>query len=460
MQTIYESRESSSPITTRAVAAGLQGKYSRAYEFDFVTKTLLKIVGALPQSVAQWIIPRAQNSSALASEVVRSMNMNDLIQTRLQDYSGVKGPFPAMTLGVGMSGTTAHLSLGLGGPFLPQAYVLTLKNGSMDGDVDYYFNLSAETARIVTQKNPGIMSIQHYDPIHDGWLVRRVNHLRLKLTQLPEIYQEYIHKNLLPGGEIVYLEGNAKWKQFKVGEKNVFQVGGWGDISAEEFLNGSERIKQYCDKEGITHQDWKLKNYPLIDGAESEWGSEPGMRESLQAFCDREGYQFTCISFDDPNDFNRLGFEAVKKQLELEGRDPAGVLVEVFSQFDGSSVLKTGLVPLWLIFPTNDSVRFLKEMAPAFPKGKPVFVSPLATFSITPDLANWQSWNDALGGIPWINIGTRKSHYPADARALVDWQRPLQDWCAKHESPIKSRMTSSMLQKLADEIRNNFTSIP
>jgi hypothetical protein len=453
MNTTYESRESSSPIITRAVAAALAGNYSNAYEFDAITRGLLKIVGAFPQSVAQWLIPRVQNSNALTSEQVRTLDMNDLIKTRLQDYDGVKGPFPAMTLGVGMGGTTAHLSLGLGGPFLPQAYVLTLQHGSLDGNVEYYYNLSAETARIVTQRNSGIMSIQHYDPIHDGWLVRRVNHLRLKLTELPELYQEYIHKNLIPGGEIVYLEGGAKWKQFKVGEKNVFQVGGWGDISAEEFLDGSDRIKKYCDKEGITQQDWRLKDFPLIDGPESEWGSEPGMRESLKAFCSREGYQFTCVSFDDPNQFNQLAFETVKKQLELDGRKPAGVVVEVFSQYDASSILKTGLLPLWLIFNTNDSVRFLKQMVPSFPKGKPVFFSPLSTFSITPDLASWESWNEALKGIPWINIGTRESHHPADTRALVEWQKPLHDWCRDHENPIRSRMTSQILQSLADEIK-------
>ena len=452
MTETYESRESSSPIITRAVAAGLQGQYAQAYEFDALTRFLLKAVGLFPQSLAEWLIPRAQNSSALTGEQVRKLDINDLLRARLQDYAGVKGPFPAMTLGIGMGGTTAHLALGLGGPFLPQAYVLTLQHGSMDGNVEYYYNLSAETARIVTQCNPGIMSIQHYDPIHDGWLVRRVNHLRLKLIELPELYQEYIHQNLQPGGELVYLEGRATWKQFQVGEKNVFQVGGWGDITADEFLNGSERIRKYCNKEGITQQNWNLPGFPMIDGPESEWGSQPGLRESLQAFCTREGYQFTCISFADPNQFNRLAYKAVEKQLEIEGRTPVGVVVETFSQYDASAILKTGLLPLWLIFNTNDSTRFLKEMALSFPVGKPVFFSPLSTFSLTPDLASWESWNDALAGVQWTNIGARQSHYPADTRALVEWQKPLQEWCAAHEAPIKQRLTGRILSELAQEL--------
>lgn len=448
-----ESRESSSPIITRAVAAGLQGKYSNPYEFDWVTKFLLNGVGSLPQAVAQWLIPRAENSSSLDASIVQNLNMNDLVRSRVQDYSEVKGPFPAITMGVGMGGTTAHLSLGLGGPFLPQTYVLTLKNGSMNGDVEYYFNLTAETARLVTERNPGIMSIQHYDPIHDGWLTRRVNHLRLKLTEIPEVYQDYIHKNLISGGEIVYLEGGAKWKQYKVGPKNVFQVGGWGDISAEEFLNGSDRIRKYCQQEKMEHWNWQLSGYPLIDGAESEWGSEPGLGESIEAFCKLEGYAFTRIAFNDPNQFNQLAFQAVQKQLEMDGREPAGVLVEVFSQYDASAVLKTGLIPLWLIFNTNDSVRFLEKMVSSFPKDKPVFFSPLSTFSLTPDLAPWESWTEALKGIDWINIGTRKSHYPADTKTVAGWQKPLTDWCKTHEAPIKSKTTGKLLDELAKEIK-------
>jgi hypothetical protein len=296
------------------------------------------------------------------------------------------------------------------------------------------------------------MSIQHYDPIHDGWLVRRVNHLRLKLIELPEIYQEYIRKNLVPGGEIIFLEGNATWKQYKVGEKNVFQVGGWGDISAEEFLNGSERIHAYCKKVGITHQDWRLPEFPLIDGPESEWGTEPGLKESLQKFCDREGYHLTCISFDDPNNFNKLAYMAVEQQLIQDGREPAGVVVETFSQYDANAIWQTGLLPLWLIFNTNDSARFLKEMSPSFPKGKPLFFSPLATFSLTPDIADWNTWCDALNKVGWINIGTRKSHYPADTASLIDWQKPLHEWCEKHENPIKSRMTGEMLKGIAEKL--------
>jgi hypothetical protein len=452
MAQYMESRESSSPIITRAVSAALNGQPSNAYEFDTLTRAALKIVGLFPQSLAQWLIPRAPNANALDGSKVRSLKIDDLIRVRLDDYKNNPGPFTAITMGVGMGGTTAHLAANLGGPFLPQAFVMTIKDGSMDGDVDKYFKLSADIAREVTDKNPDVMSIQHYDPVHDGWLVRRVNHLRLKLIDLPESYQEYIRKNLVKGGEIVYLEGKANWKQYRVGERNVFQVGGWGDIPDTEFLEGSPRIAAYCKQEGMTETDWRLKDYPLIDGFESEWGSEPGLGEAVEAFCKREGYRFTRISFKDPNDFNILNYLAAQHLLELDGREAAGVLVETFSQYDVSAGRNSGLLPLWLIFNTTDSVRFLAEMTKRFPKGKPVFFSPLSTFSLTPDMAAWNDWEKALTGTDWVNVGTRKSHYPADAWTLIEWQRALQKWCEQNHNPVKSHLTGEMLKKLAKQI--------
>jgi hypothetical protein len=48
-----ESPESSSPIVTRAVAAGLQGRYSETYQFPAWQKFALGLLGSLPQAVAR-----------------------------------------------------------------------------------------------------------------------------------------------------------------------------------------------------------------------------------------------------------------------------------------------------------------------------------------------------------------------------------------------------------------------
>jgi hypothetical protein len=153
-----------------------------------------------------------------------------------------------------------------------------------------------------------------------------------------------------------------------------------------------------------------------------------------------------------PNDFSRLAFYSALKLLEKEGRQPSGVMVEMFSQFDANSARQAGLLPLWLIFNTQDSLQYMKNMLPRFPVGKPVFFSPLATFSLTPDMVSWEDWEIALAGIKWINIGARATHYPADARALVKWVEPLRKWVKENRQPVIGRLSAEELLKLWQEI--------
>lgn len=451
MKSEYESRESSSPMITRAVASALENKTFSPYEFSTLQKIALQMVGTLPQEIASWLIPMFQTSSALDGEGIEDLKMEDLIHKRLDDYSQLDKTFPAIISGVGMGGTTAHLCTSLGGPFLPQAFVLTIKGGSINGDAQYYENLSKNLALRITDRNPEVMSIQHYDPIHDGWLVKYVNHLRLKLIDLPEGYKAFIKEHLEPGGEIIYLEGKAKWLRYRLGARNVFQVGGWGDIPAKEFLEGSDRIQQYCRKEKI-NSNWKLTDYELEEGPESEWGSEPGLKEALQHFCEKEGFRFVPIGFADPNDFSRLAFSVSKKRLEMSGYEPEGGIVEMFSQYDPDAVENYGLLPLWLIFNTADSARFLNSMIKEMPHDKPIFFSPLSTFSHTPDMADFEDWENCLKGFDTVNIGARKDHYPSDASALVNWNRKLVDWKKKQSKIHLHHINGIDLTELAKKL--------
>jgi hypothetical protein len=445
---VLESNESSSPIVTRAVAAGLVNEYCDNYEFPSWQKTLLTVLGMFPQEVAQFVISRFESISGLPQKVLDGFSIDDLIRQRLDDYAQLPGKFPAITVGAALGGATTYLSLAIGGPFLPQAFVTTLKRGSLTGDVNEYLHRSLDIALRIASENPGLMTIQHFDPIHDGWMTRFVNHLRFKLLDLPASYAVFIKSRLEPGGAVVFLEGGASWLRYRVGLRSVFQVGGWGGISAEEFLNGSDRIRNFAHKAGLKKTDWRLGDYPLERGPESEWGSEPGLGEALESFCRQEGFRFVRIPLPHPNDFSRLAFSAAQKLLEKEGHLPTGVLVEMFSQFDSNAARQAGLLPLWLIFNTYDCLEYMKEGMSQFPLGKPIFFSPLATFSVTPDMVSWKDWEITLAGTQWINIGARPSHYPADARALVKWVEPLRKWVKENHRPLMGRLDAEELLNL------------
>lgn len=449
-----ESRESSSPIVTRSVAAALRNEFFSGYQFSWFERIALRFLGLLPKLVAAWAIPLAQRGSGLDPETAAGITANTLLQTRLLDYQSISGKFPGVIVGVAQGGATAHLARLLGGPFLPQAFVLTLKGGSPNGDAGVYFNQSKDLAQKITQNNPEFMSIQHFDPVHDGWLTRRVNHVRLKLIQLPDAYRAFIRNRVIPGGGVVYLDGGATWLRQRVGLRNYYQAGGWGAISPEEFYFGSERISQYARREGLTASSWKLPGFEIESGPESEWGSEPGLRESLQDFCQQEGYLFHLIRFDHPNQFSLLGFLAYQEFLASQGIRPTGAVVEMFSQFDANAVHSGNLLPIWLIFNTTDSLNFLRDMLKQVPVDLPVIFSALSTFSTTPDLVKWQEWEGALAGRRWVNAGARPSHYPADAAALLDWYKPIRNWSSQHGVTPSGRLSGEQLTRLADAIKH------
>lgn len=454
MTILLESQESSSPVITRAVANALMGMDSTNYSFSLSEKLALRLVGLFPGKVAEWLIPRVNSSKSINPINIDNLKTRDLVQGRINDYCQLERKFPAVTLGIGMGGTTAHLALALGGPFLPQAFVLTLQGGTETGNVNDYFSLGKKLAEKVTNNNSDLMSIQHYDPVHDGWLVKRVNHLRLKLIALPEEYKTFLREKLIPGGDIVYLEGQASWMRFRTGRNNVFQVGGWGDISPDEFIHGSPRLTKFAKQEKLRFSNWFLDGYPLEEGPESEWGSENGLGEALKDFCDQEGFKFLKISYKDPNCFSKLAFNAKKQILEDAGLEPEGIVIETFSQFS-TMIDQTTLLPLWLIFNTKDSLRFLNEMTDEFPLDLPVFFSGLSTFSRTPDIVPFPEWMQALKHYSVINSGARESHYPSDAHALLDWEKPIRKWASSNKLIKQNRITGEALTKLASEIQES-----
>jgi hypothetical protein len=91
-------------------------------------------------------------------------------------------------------------------------------------------------------------------------------------------------------------------------------------------------------------------------------------------------------------------------------------------------------------------------MSAQFPKDRPLFFSPLATFSLTPDMASWDEWIAALGRSDFINTGAHPSHYPADARALIEWVKPLRAWVKTHPAPIRARLEAEELRELAKHL--------
>ncbi|MCK5053193.1 MAG: hypothetical protein KAR65_02885 [Anaerolineales bacterium] len=452
-RTAFESAESASPVLTRLIAGVLSGHPETVFNFNAVEKIGLALLNRLPVSVARAVVRQQFRWTALPPHEAEKLQVEQLVAARLADYDGIDGQFDAILVGSAMGGATAHLAAVLGVPFLPQPFILGLRGGSPEDEVPPHLALTSRVAERILERNPEVIAIGHFDPIHDGWLTRVVSHLRLKLIDLPRGYREFIENKLKPGGTIVYLDCEARWLQYRMGSRQVYQIGGWGGISPQEFIEGSERIDRALAESGSKHRGgWEIPDHEPVEEPESEWGSEPGLDRALEVFALEQGYNFERITFDDPQGFSRLAFLAHEELYRQQGREAEGVLVETFTQYDPQLVLSSGLLPLWLIFNTTDSREFLEIQSQFFPRGKPVYFSGLVTLSRTPDMVPWEGWAKALEHFSWTSIGARPSRYPEDLISLWRWSERLRDLAPPSEAANPSTLPLSALLDLIPQV--------
>ncbi len=450
---VLESRESSSPIITRAVAAGLLNRTFDALNLPLWQKAGLTVLSVFPPAVARRVAQWDMVRGALDQDQVEELRVEQLIAERLADYQSLAGQFDSVVIGAALGGAAAHLALAVNALFLPQPFILSFHGGSPNDEVGSHFERSRSIAGKILANNKGVLAVGHFDPIHDGWLTRKINHLRLKLVDLPQGYREFLRRKLRPGGSILYLDCGAKWLQYELGPRHVYQIGGWGGIPAEEFLRGSVRIDDILATRGSPHRGgWRVEGMEPRERPESEWGSEPGLGSALETFAAENGFQFFRIRLPHPHDFSRLAYQTYIDLCHENEIEPQGVVVETFTQYDPTTVLRGGLLPVWLIFNTDDSRAFLSSCRPSFPPSKPVFFSGLVTLSRTPDMVPWSGWVEALDGLDWVNIGVRPHRYPEDMMALWSWPTRLRDWVAAHPAPLKKRLRVEDLMEIISRL--------
>jgi hypothetical protein len=420
-------------------------------------KAGLAALNLLPEGALRRALAWENRRAALPGQAAFKVDVEGLATSRLDDYRRLPGPFDCMVIGAALGGAAAHLAALLRAPFLPQPFILAFDQGTPDDELASFSRTARRLADPILARNADITVISHFDPVHDGWLTRQVHHTRIKIRRLPQVYQSFIRQKLRPGGFLIYLDCQASWKQFSLGPRHRMQVGGWGGFPAEAFLEGRPEIDRYLEAIGSRHRGgWQLPEQAPVEARESEWGSEPGLREALAEFAEARRYRLLTISLPDPEAFSRLCVRAHLAICHQEALPPRAILVETFGQYEPTAVLRGRLLPLWLVFNTADSLEFLRRQLAELPIDLPVLFCGLVTFSRTPDMVPWRDWEAALVGRSWTNLAAGPRRYPMDATALWRWPGRLWRWLGPNCRPFGSRLDPQVLLSLAgDEVALN-----
>ena len=436
----------SSAVCMRSVAAALRGRFLDPFRLSALERVGLSAVALFGPEPVRRAVGYGVRFRGTDPSWADRVTAEHLARWAVSLYDGLDGPFDAILIGA-PNGGVAHLAAALGAPFLSQHFLISFRDPTEPDDIGTYFEHGTALARRILRREPMVSVVNHYDPLHDRFLVRWVNHIRLKLLDLPEAYRTFIRQRLRPGGALVFIDCRYPWLQYRVGPRHTFQVGGLGGVSDREFLEGRPEIEALRGAPG----GWSLPDLPLEQQVESEWGAAPPLREIVETFARANGYRFLALEGDHPEWYARLALDAHRRLSEREGREPQGVLVEMFTQSNPVAPLRSRLLPLWLPFNCADSLRFLRRMREHLPPDRPVLLTPISNFVLTFDTAGWSAYQDALAGMEVRVLGVRRRLFPSDPAGMWRPASALARWCREHPDPVMVRLSVEDLGRLVGE---------
>ncbi len=435
---IREAPESSSAATLRAVIAALNNAWHMPHHVSSVEQVMARVAASWPRALVQKLIAREVRRRALDPQLARHIRTEGLARQAVAHYHFLEdhGIYPAVILGA-PNGGIAYLAALLGVPFLPGHFLFSFLHPSHPDDILSYERMGSQLIRTILHHNPDLLAINHYDPVHDRFLVGEVNHVRLKLLRLPQAYQTFIHRHLAPGGVIFYVDNRYSWLQYHLDHRHRFQVGGLGGIEDREFLHGTPVLDAWLEQEGSHHRGgWVLPRYEdrLQMARESEWGSEDMLRERVEDFARAQGYEFRVLYGEHPEDFSIMAYLAYLWESRMHQRDPNGLLIETFSQINPTAALRSDLLPLWMPFNAQDSLEFLERMIPYVPKDVPaLLLSLIPNFTQPPDTPPASAWEEIarqIAAVTWIGVNPKR--YPMDLAGVFEYLPRLQQWVQGH----------------------------
>lgn len=405
------------------------GQFLRGQDFPRVgasalTTPLAPVINALPRRVREAGFTWGGWREAVPPHEAGRIRSEEIGHWIASSYP--RRPYPAAMIG-SASGAAISLCAALGIPWLPQTTLLLVRRSGVDIDEPRAILEAGKVAATpVLEANPDLALHHMHDANQDRLMVHRVEHFRLKRQRLGKALEEFLAETVIPGGTLFLAECGRRWPTTRVADRYVFQLGGVGGATSQEYLRGSPRVTALLRRYRSRHQTWDAPD-PDGERPEAEWGFDPTLREDVIRFAQARGYRVRRILFDEPDDFSPLVADLYRWWYRQRGLDASRLLVQTFVQSEPWWTLRTGSVPFWLVFSVEPAARRLErylEHAPPFDDIR------LTLFSHGTDsigLASVERWHAILNraGKGGSFLGTDTRAYPWDFAAYLRYSRAV-----------------------------------
>jgi hypothetical protein len=438
----------------RALARFLHGRDFPALGNPRVLAPLLVAGNLLPGRARERVYAASGGLTAVPAALLGRPFAEDVAAWMTSLYP--RRRFPLVLIG-SSNGAAVHLAAALGAPWLPQTFMVPVRNaGNNPDDPRRDLEWGRQPARALLDANPDVQVHHMHDPVQDRLMLEQMTYFRLKRRRLGPAYEQFLRDMLEPGGTLLLLDCRHTWPVTRVGDRHLFQFGAVGGATEEELFGGSARVEAYLTRyhTGLRHWD-----PPAPDGEapEAEWGFEPALAADVERFASEHGYQLRRLSFDAPPDLSPPVADLYRWWYTERGLPDDRLLVESFILLEPWWALAGGLVPLWTTFNTEDAAatveRYLDQRPPFAEIHLTLFAHGVESVGLAP-IDRWRAIVDRATDNGQL-AGVDPRAYPRDFASFVRYHHALKriGQQAPLPEPLPWATVEAFLQRTAGPVR-------
>jgi hypothetical protein len=423
----------SATAMARATAKFLHGKDFPALGLSPMLKPFAAKANLLPKPIRRQLYIFSGWNESLPPKKLAGIRAEDLSEWIADEYPDRR--YPAVAIG-SSNGAGVHLWSALGIPWLPQTFLIPVRQSVHPDEPKDALDIGVEPGRTLLDANPELQLHHMHDANQDRLMVREMTYFRVKRRTLGDGYRRFLEERLPPGGTIFVVDCQRRWPTTRVGDRHVFQHGALGGATEEEFLEGSGRVAEYLGRHDSHRREWES---PETDGdsPEAEWGFEPAIMGDIEQIARERGYRIRRVSFTEPEDLSPLVADLYRWWYRRRRIPGNRLLIEQFIVMEPWWTLRTGSVPLWLEFNMErsfDTARSYLDSAEPYDEIHMMMFNHGVEAVGLPTTNEWASLFDLArdhGG--WV--GADPGEFPMDYAQFSRYHTDVQKIPARHPMP-------------------------
>lgn len=408
-----------------AIARFLNGKPAPAFNLPTpLVDPLARLLNILPKDLLQGLYTWSGWYNATPADQLPHVRQMSVDRWVVATYP--QRQFPVVLVG-SANGAATHLAAALDAPWLPQTLLTPVRRLGIPVDEPQPdIAWAAGPVHTLLANNPDLRIHQMRDPGQDRLMLRTMAYFRLKRLRLGPVYEQFLEQRLAPGGTIILIECNYAWPATKIGDRHIFQHGGEGSATPEEYIYGSRRVEAYLREQDSQHRRWDPPK-PDGDYPEAEWGFAPELRADVERFAARHGYRLRRIVFDHPEELSPAIAELYRWWYRRRDIPANRLFVQSFVHQQPYWTLRHGLVPYWSVFSVEPSIERLERYLAASEPYDDIYVNMFSHGVDSIGIAKADAWQPILDRARNQGrfLGVSRERFPRDYGSAVRYYKQL-----------------------------------